>query len=1352
MNSSVESALTVTLKRENDLEDRASPLRLALKLSRVNNLTPEDKSKLEEELDEIESSLKAVRALKDKLLLQMVPSGPVEKQWKAPANLPRFQSGAHVREFIRKYEAAFRAEGIPEAKWLEFLPLSFSGTDLDVLDAQVLKKAGGRWETCKELLLSHFGPRQPLRSAYTSLLTLYQFREEQLHAYVGRFRALASEANSPDNNFIVASFLRGLHSNLRQLVLQSSSMAEGLPDFPDIESVIACAFDMVPFVRTSTRKEQPSQPLPKAESKRFQTERRLPQQPRINLAQAVQEEDTTAEIKSSSNYSPAPTTPLTATSDITTQPNVLVVKNDDNSQPFVAPIVLEGIKILALIDTGASISIMSQEAAELLNIETEECQGFLQLAQKDTKVVRKRSKKPLHLECGTTKIEVKLHVLPLPDDTSFILGRDLLSTLGIGITNVPIFFPDEHPKESDECRICDEHQIARLTTEDQDPHFFKEVSNEVCENEALDPRIPCKLPRGGYKLNVKPNSPFIFRRQYKLAPCKQEALDQTVAKWIESGVVVRCKEGSPYNSPIMTVPKRDELGTKTGTRVCIDPRPINEILEDDNFLVPLVTDVFERTAGCTYFTTIDLREAYTQIPLHSDSQQLTAFNWKGLQYCFTRCIFGIKTMSAMFQRIITNVLESCLEFAVSYVDDIVIFSKSKEEHILHVRQVLEALTGAHLRINSGKCKFGMRKVKLLGFLVSHEGIIPEQARLKEIFDVPRPTSVKEIQSFLGMTNYLRMHIPRYADLAKPLEAVRMKDEFTWTNELEHSFSKLKTAIAHAKMLYTPNPALPFYLATDASNVGISAMLYQMEGDTKRFISFESRALRTSERNYHAHKKELLAVVFALLKNQHLLRNRSFMLITDHQSLIYLKSQKNTNIMMENWYDVLASFDFKVTHLPGAQNIIPDFLSRAPCKSHTILTIDAPDVHPTIPAGIDLTRIHSQGHFQADNMVAWLRDRGHSWPGMRGDCENIARNCVTCQRCNPAPATSNPLTPIDAARPFDHVQIDLVTDLPPSPEGFKYVLVLVDVASKFCLLRPMKDKSASSVAIALLDIVRDFGLPRVLQTDQGREFDNLLVANLCQSFGIDHRMSSAYSPRTNGLVERTNRTWTTIIRKLAFFCQHLWPKFLPITQLFMNDRIARPIGTSPFEALFCRKMNLFQNYSDTTPSSSDPSPDQTVARIIRAQTELWPNLLMRSVKNHENMAQSFNEKASLASYEVGDIVFIRNPTTGKLDPLFDGPFRIVNKTAANTYDIIDLAGNPFHRRVTTSQIKLALSRDWPSDNDVFEFEEILDHRGSPDNWEFLVKWKNFPLEEASWVSQKDFTDPRVLKKYWESRGG
>ena len=168
-----------------------------------------------------------------------------------------------------------------------------------------------------------------------------------------------------------------------------------------------------------------------------------------------------------------------------------------------------------------------------------------------------------------------------------------------------------------------------------------------------------------------------------MSPTKQDALDSTVTKWIESGVVIRCREGSPYNSPIMTVPKRDEQGTKTGTRVCIDPRPINEILEDDSFPVPLITDIFQRTNDCNFFTTIDLREAYTQIPLHPESMPLTAFTWRGLQHCFTRCIFGIKTMSAMFQRIITNVLEDCLDFAISYVDDIVVFSKNKAEHINH---------------------------------------------------------------------------------------------------------------------------------------------------------------------------------------------------------------------------------------------------------------------------------------------------------------------------------------------------------------------------------------------------------------------------------------------------------------------------------------------------------------------------------------------------------------------------------------------------------------------------------------------------------------------------------------------
>ena len=961
----------------------------------------------------------------------------------------------------------------------------------------------------------------------------------------------------------------------------------------------------------------------------------------------------------------------------------------------------------------------------------------------------KKTKLPVTLECGQKSLQIRPDVLQLPEDTWFILGRDILAELGIGLTNLPIHFPDEIAvKEADECLLCDNNSIAKIIPEDQDQMIASELGTILKENEALDSALPCAIPREGYKLYVKPGSPRIYRRQYDLSVTKQEALDSQVRKWIDSGVVTRCNEGSPYNSPIMTVPKRDDQGTRTGTRVCIDPRPINAILEDDTFLVPLVTEVFQKTAGNSFFTTIDLKEAYTQIPLHPESQELTAFNWKGLQYKFTRCIFGIKTMSAMFQRVITNVLENCLEFAACYVDDIVVFSKTREEHLKHVTAVIHALTKAHLRINSGKSKFGMKKVKLLGFLVSQDGIIPDQRRLEEVFNVPTPTSTKELQRFLGMTNYLRQHIPKYSELAHPLETNRMSESFAWTMELENAFTNMKSALIQAKLLSVPKPNLPFFLATDASNEGIAAMLYQEDGDKRAFVSFDSRALRPSERNYHANKKELLAIVFGLLKNQHIIRGRQFTLVTDHHSLIHLKSQAHANMTMVNWLDIIESFSFTTTHIRGLENVVPDALSRAPCPIHTILFTE--EVHRP---PIDLVAVHNQGHFQKDKMIEYLKDRGYSWPRMNTDCAEVAKACLTCQRCNNKQPSFEALQPIDAAKPFDHVQIDLVTDLPTSHDGFNHVFVLTDVASKFTLLRPLKDKSAMSIAKILLPIVSDYGPPQIIQSDQGKEFDNNLVREICAAINSEQRLSSAYSPRTNGLVERTNRTWVAILRKLALFSQSLWTDFLPLTQLFLNNRISTPIRVSPFEALFCRKSNELRDFSAEDALSEGLSDEEILQRICYAQSDFWPSLLKRSVLSHERMATNFNEQNHITSFNVGDIVFLRNTRGSKLDPEFEGPFRIIGKSKGNSYTLVNTANHPYKRRVTTSQLKLAHSLPpFPDPSEHFEFERILEHRGDPGSREYLVKWKNYPLQDASWVRPEDFTDPSSLTRYWASRGG
>ena len=272
-------------------------------------------------------------------------------------------------------------------------------------------------------------------------------------------------------------------------------------------------------------------------------------------------------------------------------------------------------------------------------------------------------------------------------------------------------------------------------------------------------------------------------------------------------------------------------------------------------------------------------------------------------------------------------------------------------------------------------------------------------------------------------------------------------------------------------------------------------------------------------------------------------------------------------MIENWFDVLGNFHFTIEHLPGKLNIVPDTLSRFPCDTHTVLLTNINETPPT-PLQTDepqsppfnLEELHSYGHFQSEKMVRWLTERNFSWPNMEQDCQRVARACIACQQCNEAPLIFNPLHSIDAFRPFDHVQIDLVTDLPSNTLMYHHVLVVTDVASKFTLLRPLKAKSATAVAQSLFEIICTHGPMKIIQSDQGREFDNNLIKHLNSIFHVEQRLASAYSPRTNGLVERTNRTWTNILRKLCAFCQHRWPEFLPITQFFLNTRISKPTGS------------------------------------------------------------------------------------------------------------------------------------------------------------------------------------------------
>ena len=1279
---------------------------------------------------------------------------PVTRPIPVPAALPSFKGSSNIKSFIDRYEAILRTEDFPPHRWVPVLERCFEGPDLYFVKTEVIAGTTD-WATAKQLLITTFGPRNPKKVALKELTSFKQGLNEAMTACCNRFRELVASAGAHDNNLIATLFLEGINGYSRSKLEQMPFIQDAEPDLPPVAKILDKALSVCELKKTSSStmrqypsyksaappsapklaKSPPAPPL--APARQFFTSPPRPHLPSNHDLKAVSVV-TEESIKSDFEY-PAPAIP-SPTSSIP----VLVVRDASENEPFLAPISIEGFKMHALIDTGAAVSIIADHMAEMLDIKSTPSGGHLQMAQKDNKVPRRLTVDKLKVLCGSHSLSWQFDVMNMPDETPCILGRDILRSLGIGLMNLPFCFPGEQGVTLEPNEILDEAAtFAKVKLDDQEPGFQGLIDDLMNINLMLEPSTPCTYPKGGYKLKLKANSKPVFRRQYPLTSAKQDAIDETVGKWIKLGIVKQCSEGSPFNSPLITVPKRDLQGTKTGVRVCIDPRPINDLLEDDSFIVPLVNEVFEKTASARYFSTIDLREAYTQIALSDESQPLTAFTWKGLQYVFTRCIFGIKTMSAMFQRVITNVLKECLEFAISYVDDIVVFSNSLEEHVEHVSKVLQALTAANLRINNSKSKFGHRVIKLLGFLIDEFGISPDPAQLKHVFDFPRPSSTKELQRFMGVCNFLRQHILNYTELARPLEKCRLSSKFDWLPEHELAFVNLKSAIVNANILSTPRSDLPLFLATDASNSGVASMLYQVEGDKTFFLSFDSRSLRPAEINYHAHKKELLAIVFGLLKNSHILANRPFTLLTDHQSLTFLFTQKHANIMMENWMDIISSYNFIPCHLPGVLNVIPDALSRAPVTPHSCTSVfSLTDTPP-----MDLWSIHELGHFQEDKMVEWLKDRDFTWPNMRQHCADIAKACTICQRFNHAPVKYNPLKTIDAARPFDHIQIDLVTDLPLSHSALSIVLVVTDVASKFTLLRPLTNKTAKCVAAALLQIFMDFGPPSILQSDQGREFINALMKEICSTMAIDHRISSAYSPRTNGLVERTNGIWLQILRKLAFFAPKDWPMFIPMTQFVLNTRIATPLQISPFEAMFLRKSNLLIKHS-RQPIATPPTADELTNDILFAHNHFWPSLQNTSAASHDSMAESFNANNQLTNYKVDNLVYVRTQSTSKLDPPFDGPYKIVAKSPAGTFTLHDIHGTPYHRLVTTSQLKPATGPAMaPETSDIFEVESILKHRGIPGNYEYLVKWKDYPRAEATWTHERDFTDPLFLKKYW-----
>ena len=415
---------------------------------------------------------------------------------------------------------------------------------------------------------------------------------------------------------------------------------------------------------------------------------------------------------------------------------------------------------------------------------------------------------------------------------------------------------------------------------------------------------------------------------------KREEMRRQVDEMLEAQIIEPSE--SPWSSPVVLVAKAD--GTQ---RFCVDYRALNKVTKRDLYPLPRCDDILESLAGAQWFSHLDLLRGYWQIDVAEEDREKTAFATPDGLYQFRKLSFGLTNAPACFMRAMHLVLKGlCWSDCLVYLDDIIIFGRTLQEHRERLSLVLSRLAEAGLKINPKKCKLLSERVIVLGHVVTRDGISTDPEKVRVIKEWPVPENESQLRAFLGTAGYYRGFVPNYADIAAPLHSASQKGErFRWTAECEEAFRNIKRKLMNAPILAFPQLDVPFILDTDASDSGLGAVLSQVQDGKERVIAYAARALSKAERNYSTTRKELLALVWGTEHFETYLYGRQFLARTDHSALQWLKNFKSPRGQVARWLERLSDFDFEVEHRPGQSHGNADGLSRLAWESTTLAEQD-----------------------------------------------------------------------------------------------------------------------------------------------------------------------------------------------------------------------------------------------------------------------------------------------------------------------------------------------------------------------------------------------------------------------------
>lgn len=791
---------------------------------------------------------------------------------------------------------------------------------------------------------------------------------------------------------------------------------------------------------------------------------------------------------------------------------------------------------------------------------------------------------------------------------------------------------------------------------------------EMLENACLDFQDIFHLPEEKlsatnatkHSITVVPGTAPINTKPYRLPESQKAEIEKQIDKLLHEGIVE--ESTSPWNSPLLVVPKKVDASGERKWRIVVDYRKLNEKTVGNAYPLPDITEILDQLGQSKYFSCIDMVMGYHQIELNPGDMDKTAFSTKQGHWAYKRMPFGLKTAPATFQAMMNSVLSGLTgSRCFVFLDDVVIYATSLAEHDVKLREVFSRFRKHNLKLQPDKCEFLRKEVNYLGHVITEEGCRPDPSKVEVIENFPRPENEKQLKSFLGMIGYYRRFIPRFSKTAAPMHALLKKDiKFEWTPDQENAFQSLKAKLTSRPILQYPDFNKEFILTTDASNQGLGAVLSQGEIGKDLPIAYASRNLNKAEKNYTTSEKELLAIVWGVKHFRPYLYGRKFKIASDHKPLTWIMNVKDPGSRLLRWRIKLEEYDYEIVYKRGSLNTNADALSR-------INMLVKEDGKKQI-----LYECHDAplgGHRGMNKTYKAIKAR-FSWPNMKQEIEEYVKKCKSCQVNKLlGPKTKVPMEiTTTAEHPFEKCALDIVGPLPETQRGNKYILTFQDDLSKLVTAIPIPQQDAETVAREfVVNVILKMGIPKQVLTDQGTNFLSDVFKNVCKLLRIKKLQTTAFRPESNGSLERSHRVLAEYLRHYVNEDQTNWDEWVPYAMYVYNTTVHAATGYTPFELVY--------GFQSILPSTLYEAPNpqynyddyvlELKSRLQTAHEVARKELLAAKLKSKEY----YDTKSKKFQLSIGDRVLLYDETvrrgrSKKLSSQWIGPYEVLEVDKVN----------------------------------------------------------------------------------------